>query len=402
MDSDCEMGMSGARPMRILFVWPVCRFSVWDVARGYRSALTRLVGDTNISDYFLDKHFAYHQKAIPEDAQNEIVLSKMASENILNEALYMFADIVIVVAGLNLHPLALWGLRRAGIAACTILTESPYEDVNQADWASVYPEMVIATTERSSLKAFPNWHYVPHAFDPAYHQPAARSPEYACDVLMVGTGWPERQRLLEKVDWAGIDLKLFGIWGGITPSSPLHKFYPGGTLIDNRLITQRYCSAKVCLNIHRPHATAESLGPRAYELAACGAFQICDRRPEVTEVFGDAVPTVDVSSRDAHIHLEHHIRWALEHPDERLMMALRAKDRVQSHTFDNRARRLLEAVAPAIGSAVPHPQQSDSIDPVSRMLTVPAEFRKMGTDDGIEEWNLAKMEEVKGGATQQA
>jgi hypothetical protein len=36
---------------------------------------------------------------------------------------------------------------------------------------------------------------------------------------------------------------------------------------------------------------AESLSPRAYELAACGAFHLSDERAEVSEVFGDLVPT---------------------------------------------------------------------------------------------------------------
>jgi spore maturation protein CgeB len=36
---------------------------------------------------------------------------------------------------------------------------------------------------------------------------------------------------------------------------------------------------------------AESLNPRAYELAACGAFHLSTYRQEVEEVFGDLVPT---------------------------------------------------------------------------------------------------------------
>ena len=37
--------------------------------------------------------------------------------------------------------------------------------------------------------------------------------------------------------------------------------------------------------------TAESVNPRAVELAACGVFTISDRRAEATETFGALVPT---------------------------------------------------------------------------------------------------------------
>ena len=62
-----------------------------------------------------------------------------------------------------------------------------------------------------------------------------------------------------------------------------------------------YRAAKIGLNLHRSSATygrnmprilhAESMNPRAYELAATQSFQISDWRPEVQETFVGAVPT---------------------------------------------------------------------------------------------------------------
>jgi len=76
-----------------------------------------------------------------------------------------------------------------------------------------------------------------------------------------------------------------------------------GTQITNEMAASLYRRAKIGLNLYRTSKgfgrktrkiktdEAESLSPRAYELAACGSFHLSDYRKEVEEVFGDLVPT---------------------------------------------------------------------------------------------------------------
>ncbi len=159
-----------------------------------------------------------------------------------------------------------------------------------------------------------------------------------CDVVMVGTGWKDRQTLLEQVDWTGIDLRLYGLWPEMDSSSPLWK-YLWPVCVDNTLMPAHYAAARICLNLHRKHQKAESMNPRAYELAACGRFQICDDRQEVEEVFGDAVPTFQTATE-----LEDQIRWALAHPEMRQIKAQRSHELVRNHSFDVRVQQLLETI----------------------------------------------------------
>lgn len=322
--------------MKLLFVWPPCTFSVYDVARGYRAALTKLLGNENIQDYFLDKHLAYHLKAVPEHVQNQILLSKMASENILNEAIYFGADRVLIISGLNVHPIVLLSLKHVGIPVTTVLTECPYNDDDQAEWAAPYPEMNLVTTEKISQER--GWKYIPHAYDPEYHKPVEVCKDYISDVFFVGTGWANRQILFEQVDWTGINLKLYGIWD-LPDTSPLKPFYTGMSLIDNTELCKYYSSTKVVLNLHRKHPTAYSMNPRAYEVAACGAFQICDKRQEVIDTFGDSVPTVETAKE-----LEFEIRKALASDRDRQLKASMARECIQGHTFDKRAQSLMEVL----------------------------------------------------------
>ena len=103
------------------------------------------------------------------------------------------------------------------------------------------------------------------------------------------------------------DVGLLGLTGGVGNMSPLHRFVRGEPM-SNAETVKLYQRARVALNLHRTDTMdqaeaakaikrgkrrgvlgtkpmtgeAYSIGPRAYELAACGAFQICDdTRPEL-------------------------------------------------------------------------------------------------------------------------
>ena len=322
--------------MRILFVWSSAEFSTWDVARGYRNALERQ-GYHEIKDYRLYARMKYHADALGKKGENIDLLSRVSSENILVEALKHRADVVFIVSAMALHPDAVWLLRQVKIKTVVLFTESPYNDAQQREFHAVYPEMTCLVNERTS--ATDGWGYLAHAYDHIIHVPTPAS-EPPCDVLMIGTLWSERIQFLEQIDWTGINLRLIGTW--VAPpcpqDSPLGKFYEDGC-VRNADTPGCYASAKICLNIYRAHPTAESLNPRAYELAACGAFQLTDWRAEQPEVFGESLgPSVTFKSPEE---LEEKIRWFLAHPQERETVARQARERVHGHTFDTRAAALV-------------------------------------------------------------
>lgn len=327
--------------MKILYVQSVAEISTWDVSRGYRSALERQGHE--VRDYVMKARFDYHRKALPPEVCNDTqVLSRQACENIVVEALYCEAELVVIVSGLNIHPIALWLLGQVGIPACVILTESPYDDESQAQWADLSHvggkvDLTVFTNDRYS-SITNGWPLLAPAFDPAIHRPVPVVESDVCDVVLVGTGWGERQAFLEAVNWADIDLRLYGVWPNITVESPLHRFY-SPMVVDNAKIAEVYCSSRICLNFHRRSAVAMTTGPRVYELAACGAFQLSDARPDLVTMFGDSVPTFDSPEQ-----LEKLIHHYLANPEERELLASRALTAVQGNTFDTRAADLIYTV----------------------------------------------------------
>jgi spore maturation protein CgeB len=86
----------------------------------------------------------------------------------------------------------------------------------------------------------------------------------------------------------------------LAPRSKLRRFVRGG-VTSNVTAAALYRRATVGVNLYRqrsavtaegPVLVGESCNPRAYELAACGCPHVSTYRPEVAEVFGDAVPVV--------------------------------------------------------------------------------------------------------------
>lgn len=352
--------------MRLLMVHPGASFSTADVYNGYLGALTRQ-GHT-IHEYRLDERLevaARHLRTLWRYTKREGKPSSAdviweACQQIVTRALYYHVDAVLIVSTMYLHPDFLVLLRRAHIPSIVIGTEHPYDD---AAFARLLPYIDVAfVNERSSVAALrvvnEDVYYLPHAYDPDTHRPGAQPGDEevaAHDVVFVGTLFQERIDLLSGVDWTGIDLGLYGAVDLLPKRHPLRRFVRGG-IIDNRKAAALYRRAKIGLNLYRtsqgfgedvPHiAHAESLNPRAVELAACGCFHISNDRAEVQEVFGDAVQTFSDS-----VSLESSIRGFLISEHNRVLMARRLPYRVEHLTFDRQAAYMVSTLRAAWSGA---------------------------------------------------
>lgn len=247
-----------------------------------------------------------------------------ASVEAIEKALREQVDCVLVVSGMFFHPDALVMLRRANTPLAVLFTESPYDMREESRIAqliarrevfggiAVNPPVGLWTNERSVVGAFQAIHpwssYLAHAWHPAKHTPGEKPGDAsvpAHDVVFVGTGFPERLEWFKAIDWTGIDLGLYGSWDRLSKRHPLRACVKADQ-VSNEMAAALYRRAKVGLNFfrksmgwsqHAPRIThAESLNPRAYELAASGAFFVSDPRAEVAEKFGSLVPTFDSAS----------------------------------------------------------------------------------------------------------
>jgi spore maturation protein CgeB len=339
----------------LLGVHPGASYATHDVYAGLVHAL-REQGFT-IHDYNLDARIeragswlrhCWRRAGRPDPKPTTADILYRAGVEALERALRFDVDGVLVVSAMYLHPDLLILMRRAGLRTAVVFTESPYDDLMQSRVAQLAD--VCWTNERSSVPvlrvANPQTYYLPSAYDPARHRPDADAdvevPEN--DVVFIGSCFDERIQLLSAVDWSGIDLGIYGSWESLPSRSRLRR-YLRGNVVSNDVSAMLYRRARIGLNLYRRSvgfgrgapqiAHAESLNPRAYELAACGVFQLSDYRAEVAEQFGDLVPTFDGASQLGEL-----VRFYLDRPSDRAEKAAAARQAVASHTFAARAAQL--------------------------------------------------------------
>lgn len=337
--------------MRILLIYPGATWSPYDVAVGYESALRALGHDVLTFDYHTQYEF-YRQylgylsaekgATFPQDAA--VVL---ASERVAIAILDYAPDCILNVMGVALHRRAYVHAHLLNVPMAVLLTESPYMDDYQVSVLARGHVRLAFTNDMVSVGSLHDETgvpvvYLPHSYDPARHYPHQVGPDYRSDVFFYGTLWPEREALLSGLDLSRYEARVAG-----TKFSGTMRGLP--KVIPNNEMAAWYSGTKIALNHHRTCRTAGkgqiddaySLGPRAYEIAACGAFQLCDdARPELHEVFGDSVATY----RDGD-DLQGQIDYYLAHEAERREMATESLRRVQSCSFLARAE---EIVLPAM------------------------------------------------------
>jgi len=350
--------------VRVLLVYPGPLFSTFDVARGYDQAL-KDAEDVEVYSFYHHDWLKFYGNVFgantPGGISTKANLSAllMASERVIVAAAGFVPEVVLVVSGTMLHRRVYDLLAQLCLPVAVLLTESPYEDGTHINMIKAAHIDLAFTNERTSAERLAETTgipavYLPHAYDPRRHRPMDVSKEYESDVFFHGTLWPDRKQLFASLNGLPYHIISNGIELGQKGEALADDMM--AQTIDNTEMVRFYNGTRIALNHHRGFCTvdesqeyylddgeAESLGPRAFEIAACGAFQLCDdTRAELHDVFGDSVATY-ADAED----LRDQVIYYLEHDTERQEMARAARERVRGCTFADRAR---DIVIPALES----------------------------------------------------
>jgi spore maturation protein CgeB len=335
--------------------------STYDVAVGYEEALKQLGHDV--------KCFAYHNaisfyqlavdtwcKVNPKFKPGQSAHLALASEHVVIEAVDFVPDVVVVVTGTALHRRAYELIHRLNLPIAIILTESPYSDMIQSEILTHGHVSFAFTNEANSVAPLSETKvpttYLPHSYRPDIHRVRGVINSYETDVFFHGTLFPERKEMFAPL----AELPYNTHVGGPDPSYAIKDDISEEDLeeieesiLSNRELSFHYNSTKIALNLNRQFIGTRdgetisvgddvySLGPRAFEIAACGAFQLCDgARGELKDVFGESVP-IYKSSKD----LVDKVNYFMKHDAEREELAALAHEAVEDCTFEARARDII-------------------------------------------------------------
>ena len=198
-------------------------------------------------------------------------------------------------------------------------------------------------------------HYLPTATSASI--PKEIGEHHKSDIVFVGTMYPSRVKMLEKVAlWCQNNNKVFKI---ITPSpvksTVLKKHIVINSIIDNNETKRYYTGAEVVINVDRdinwspqygdnnPNLLdvgkePESTNPRFYEIALCKSLQFyIDPRKEAIDLLGDNIITstkenVDEKLKEA---------FNLSEDKKNEMVENSYNEVIKNHTYYSRVKTLI-------------------------------------------------------------
>lgn len=233
------------------------------------------------------------------------------------------------------------------------VTEDPYELDQNLRNAQCFD--CVFTNDSASVAAYDGKAtHLPFAASELIHaRPVLENEsQYLYDILFVGTAWPNRVKFLQQLLAKKPDLKYkIGIPGNEhlpEPDLPMPKSQYDWRVANSELC--RFASiSKVVLTLHRDFsasnnpASAATPGPRLFETALAGGFQLIDMsQPEVSNLYAKGTEFVGFSTLDEAIT---GIEWALSNPQQRREIARAAQLRTrQQHLYAHRIAQVLDSV----------------------------------------------------------
>jgi len=210
---------------------------------------------------------------------------------------------------------------------------------------------LVFTNDRSSVHEYgAKGRHLPLAACAEMHLHKVKESGHRYDLFFAGTAWPNRIELIKSIekDVAGIKLKL---------ALPTNEHLP---VIDLKHPASSYCwrtpntefarfsnhSALVLL-LHRQftasggRAESATPGPRLFEVAMAGGFQLVDREiPGVSDYLREGNDFAAFSSPEECVEK---IKYYLVNSNERIKMARSAQERIlREHTYGHRVSYILE------------------------------------------------------------
>ncbi len=283
----------------------------------------------------------------------EIMMSKMnerferyVTMRLVKKALALKPDILVNLIRL-LHPDLVTELRKKlpGIKIVNFNADHLSNFDRQQLFASDYDaffskEPFIVDFMRNKMGL--NAHYLPEYVNPRIHvhpdiTKAEAEAQTGIDVLVFGSFYPYRTRLLRKLVKAGINISIYGLKSKYFPSS-LDPYFHRGFIRGERKSALIYGAKIVFNNFH--YAEITSANQKYFEINGIGGFQICDFKETLQEY--SPVPSGKYTYRtiDGAIDL---IKYYLERPEERYEIAEKQyKHFVKHHTIDIRAQKILD------------------------------------------------------------
>ena len=248
---------------------------------------------------------------------------------------YLLPGEIAIVKRLTDAPIVLW--HPDSIASCGkfMFLNGSYDFLFFKD-----PYMVKVFQKELKKSAY----YLPECCNPVHHRVIDLTEEdrhrYGCDITTAGNLNPNREAFFRHL--SGFHVK---IWGSLPPTwldtSAISQMIMGQYVL-NEEKAKAFRAAKIVVNNLSP-SEIWGLNCRAFEIPACGGFQLVNWRPGISQLFEDGKELVSFQDVED---LKGKVAHYLVREEERHAIADAGFKRVQQeHTYVKRISLLLDTVA---------------------------------------------------------
>ena len=188
-----------------------------------------------------------------------------------------------------------------------------------------------------------NAFYLPECCNPTYHKPVELTKEdislYGCDITTAGNLYPNRSAF-----FANLTNYNVKIWGNPAPlwmnTSAIKKMIMN-KYVSNEEKSKAFSAAKIVLNNLHP-GEIYGVNCRAFEIPACGGFEMINYRPGLSQLFEIDKEIVSFNNYND---LIEKIDYYLAHEEERNIITKAGKVRVhKDHTYSKRLQLMINTV----------------------------------------------------------
>jgi spore maturation protein CgeB len=261
-------------------------------------------------------------------------------------------DIAIIAGGHRIAEQTIRHFKRIGIVSVLWTIDAPKNFQPIINTAPFYDHIFCQGTEAIELlvnAGINGAQWLPMACDPNYHHPVECSfsdrEKYGSDLVFVGSYYPDREALLEKI--VDFDLAIWGPgWGNLASDSHLRRRVRGAHTTPAEWL-KIFSASKIVLATHyhdpQNRFPVYQASPRVFEALACRAFVMCDDQRDVFSLFQDREDLVRFFDSSDLINKAKHY---LSHPEERNEIADRGNRNVlKNHTYIHRIKALLSEIS---------------------------------------------------------
>lgn len=277
----------------------------------------------------------------------------VVSQAILAKVETFEPDLVLALAQAPLSSQALKRLRRDGVPTAMWFVEDWRVFTYWRSFAPLYDFFAIIQEDPffAELEAVgqTNALYLPLAADPDFHRPLELSSverrTFGSELSFMGAGYPNRRKAFRRL--LNYDFKIWGNeWDG--DAALAQRVQMKGRRVSAEECVKIFNATRINLNLHssvqndRLITGGDFVNPRTFELAACGAFQLVDRRTLMDDLFWSE----ELATFESMDELLERIEYFLRHPDECREYAERGRKRVLAeHTYAHRMNTLIDFIA---------------------------------------------------------